>query len=353
MLAFVWGTRPESVKIAPIAAELRALGVPFVSLCTGQHTTLLQGSPAEVDLPDTISLAMPSTDGKVGSWVAKAVPKLLGAFTVHGITRVVVQGDTMSALAGSHAARIAGLPVAHVEAGLRSHHLEEPWPEEAIRVAIAREASLHLAPTERAGLNLLAEGVDPQTIYVTGNSGISALHRYGSHDASFSSAPLVLTMHRREWVDAPVRVADVFRAVLEGAETHPGVDFVWPMHPNVRKHWETFGAGDRCNLHVADPMPYRDMTHLVRNATGLITDSGGLQEEAAALGVKTCVLRNVSDRPESIDLGLAKLFPPTGDGMRSAIQAITDPTWVVRPLSCYGTPESAGRIARIVAEWTP
>lgn len=332
------------MKIGPIAAELRLRGVPFLNIATGQHTSLLAGTPAESDLANAVSLDLPS-NGKVWGWVFQATKRLVTELPRLGVTRVVVQGDTMSALAGARAAHYLGLPVHHVEAGIRSGRDKEPWPEERIRVDIATLASWHYAPTELASHNLTGEGVCRTKILVTGNPVVSALARYAP-DVKPASVPgnhLVVTMHRREAREIGA-IRDAASAAYEWAKAHPEADVIWPAHP---------GSGipkiRTENFRVQDPLPYQEMVSLVNRSIGVATDSGGLQEECAVLGVPCAVLRNVTDRPESVINGLACMYPPGGTGMVKALDGLWTRQIARQPSTCYGTARSAANIASHLA----
>lgn len=348
-LVFVWGTRPEALKIGPVVRELG--DSPLAIISTGQHSDLLRGTPAESDLKDSISLNLPSS-GDVSVWVAQAVPKLVTSLReLQPIKAVVVQGDTMSAYAGALAGSELRIPVVHIEAGLRSGDLEEPWPEERIRRAISLRANLHLAPTERAKANLLREGVPENRIRVTGNPIVSALHYYA--DPTPREVPdshILVTMHRREWTDlGRACVLETIFALHEMADLYPDIRFLWPMHPAVVRVADIDIRKTPENLLIAPPLAYRETIAQVKRSIGVATDSGGLQEESATLGVPCAVLRSRSDRPESITAGLAKLFVAGPEGMREAIRCLVARELPRKPSDIYGTPESALTIADILA----
>jgi UDP-N-acetylglucosamine 2-epimerase (non-hydrolysing) len=343
-LALVWGTRPESIKLGVVAAELRLRGVPFVSIATGQHASLLEGTPAESDLAGSVSLEL-AADGSVWRWVWIATKRLMQEYRARGITAVAVQGDTMSALAGARAASYLGLELFHIEAGVRSGNDKEPWPEERIRVDIATMASWHYAPTETARLNLLGEGIAADRILVTGNPGVSALARYapGATAAATPGSHILITMHRRE-AKAIGAIRDAAGAALAWAMAHPEADLIWPAHP---------GSGVPLlrteNVHVIGPLAYRDLIAMLTRSIGVATDSGGIQEEAATLGVPCAVLRNVTDRPESVAEGVAALFSPGGTGMTQALDAVWTRQIARTPVNCYGTARAASNIAAHLA----
>jgi len=352
-VVLVWGTRPEAIKIAPVAAALRDLKVSYVSVCTGQHSSLLRGSPAETDLRDSVSLATES-GGNVTRWMTAIQPKLAKMLAETQPQLVVVQGDTMSAHAGALAAQAAGVPVAHVEAGVRSHDLSEPWPEETTRVAIAEIADWHFAPTSTAFVNLIAEGVASRAIRVTGNTVVSALARYAEHIRVEVPARnlIVVTMHRREIQHAD-KITALVGGALAAAEMFPSTAFVWPVHPAVAKIAPIAKMCEHAsNVRIVPPLGYEAFVRLVAGAKGVITDSGGLVEECATLGVPCVIARVRNDRPEAVEAGVATQVKPTGEGVLAGAH------WIMRggctriSTRIYGDPDAAMLVARELARLT-
>lgn len=348
MIVFVWGTRPEALKVGPIVAELKAAHTPVSTIATGQHWNLLQGTPAETDLADALSLGI-QAGGDPVQWVARAVPLLTDALQSLAPSIVVVQGDTASAIAGAKAAHELGIPIAHVEAGIRSHNLEEPWPEEAFRREITQLATWHYTPTSTTYANLLSEGIPASRIRLTGNTVVSALARYSHVIAQPPGNHIVLTMHRREWlqtVDLPAFLGEVAEACLD----HPRLTIIWPVHPAVKAKWPEDWTNPK-NLWIDPPLPYGEMIELLSRAQGLATDSGGLVEEAATLGIPTAILRQTNDRPEAVDAGIARQFAPTE--LRSAINCIAQGTLERRPTTTFGDWSAASQIAQDLTRLTP
>lgn len=351
MIVVIWGSRPESIKLGPVVAALRANKTPVSCIATGQHTSLLAGTPAESDLADSLSLGLETT-GDVVHWPQMAQPILEDALcalisTTELLPRpiVVVQGDTMSAVAGARAARAVGIPVAHVEAGLRSGNLDDPWPEERFRREITELTTWHFAPTLTAYDNLITEGIDPDHIFLTGNPVVSAIGRYTyQNPVKIPDQVILFTMHRREWVLSGI--TGVLEGLRESAERYPETTIWWPMHPGVRRvvteQWL-----DRLppNLRVTEPLAYREAIRVLARSLGVATDSGGLVEEAATLGVPCAVLRHVTDRPESIAAGVARLYPPTHKGVIAAMEALRDQVMPRKPSPLYGTHLAAEKIA--------
>ena len=349
-LVLVWGTRPEALKLGPVAVALDTLGVSYLSVATGQHTTLLAGTPAETDLRGSLSLGLAS-DGNVTRWTAHAQPKLDQVLREAEPKLVVVQGDTMSAHVGALTANAIDISVAHVEAGVRSHDLNEPWPEEPTRVAITEIATWHLAATSTAYANLIAEGVDPRAIRVTGNTVVSALARYAGHLKVEVPARnlIVVTMHRRE-IQARDKIVALVGGVLRAAELFPSTAFVWPVHPAVARLAPVADLVQHAkNVRIVPPLGYEAFVRLVVGAKGVITDSGGLVEECATLGVPCVIARLRNDRPEAVEAGVATQVKPTSDGLVAGVH------WIVRggctriPTRVYGDADAAMLVARELA----
>lgn len=344
MIAVVYGTRPEAIKLGPIVAELKTRNVPLKILCTGQHTTLLKGTPAESDLADGISLGRPS-DGNLTKWVTGTQRALLKE--LKGTTLVVVQGDTMSAMAGARAANGLNIPLAHVEAGIRSHDLLEPWPEEAYRVEIDKLAAHHYAPTLTALANLKAEGITGGV--VTGNSGVSAIARYSEAHPSPAADPLTIlvTLHRREFQRRP-DIRPLLQAFAFAMARADPVHFLWPLHPSIAALVQ--GITWPTNVTFVAPLPYRACVEGLTRCLGVLTDSGGLQEDAATLGVPCAVLRNVCDRSESIKAGVARRFGTTLVGVGKAVEMLVNQELPRKPTDVFGNPTAACQIAAHLAE---
>lgn len=344
MIVVVFGTRPDAIKLGPVVASLKAQKIPHRILCTNQHTDLLRGTPAETDLRDSESLGL-SAKGDPIEWVGEATSELVRTLAGRPPALVVVQGDTASALAGASAASALGIPIAHVEAGIRSHDVENPWPEELFRKEITQLSTWHFAPTLTAYDNLIAEGIAPENIYLTGNPIVSAIARYS--DVAPVPSPdihILFTMHRREWLRGAIH--GVLDGLQESATRYPDTTIFWPVHPGVAPRLPSMWKSSLpSNLHLIAPLGYQKALQLLARSLGVITDSGGLCEEAATLGVPCAVMRHVTDRPESLAAEIARLYPPTTSSTLDAFTAIHERHILRHPTSLYGTPTSAEKIA--------
>lgn len=280
--------------------------------------------------------------------------------------QVVVQGDTATAMAGALAAYHRQIAVAHVEAGLRSHDIYRPWPEEVNRRIIATMAAVHFAPTSQAVQALAAEGVDPATIYLTGNTGIDALHWICARmqqrpdltaglDPVFSRFGgrriIAVTVHRRESHGAAL--ASIAKALGEIAE-RPDVALVVPLHPNpVVRDVLVPALGHCANVALLEPLDYPHFARLLLNSDLVLTDSGGVQEEAPTLGVPVLVLRDTTERAEGVAAGTARLVGTEADRIvREAVRVLDDPASLDRMRrrhSPFGDGKAAVRIAQVLA----
>lgn len=322
LVLFVYGTRPEAIKMAPLVLECRDRDVFDVQVVvTGQHREMLTQVNDVFGIVPEHDLELFEPGQGIESIVAKTLTRLTPILADLRPAAVVVHGDTSTANAAAQAAFYAQVPVVHLEAGLRTGDLASPFPEEANRQLIGRLADLHLAPTAGNRAALLAENVDPRRIVVTGNTVIDALHRVveampvlgGSDlaDARESRGParrrLLVTLHRRE--NLGERMEGIARAIAAFAGSHPDVDIVMPLHLNPAVRAAVVPrVGQLPNVDLRDPLDYVTFVDELRRATVVLTDSGGLQEEAPGLGVPVLVARDTTERPEAVEAGTARLI---------------------------------------------
>jgi UDP-N-acetylglucosamine 2-epimerase (non-hydrolysing) len=364
LLLIVIGTRPEAIKLAPVIRAARDRGRFDIVVCTtGQHREMV--SPVldffGVRVDHDLGVMRPNQGlSALSAAVVETCGRLLEQVSPDA---VVVQGDTTSAFAASLAAFHAGIPVAHVEAGLRSHDLASPFPEEGNRTLIGRLARWHFAPTQRAADNLAREGIVTGVV-VVGNTVIdallSALPVARSHDAAYSAElpfldrrkrMVLVTGHRRESFGEP------FRAMCMAIRTlgdEPDIQVVYPVHlnPNVRAPVEAT-LRNHSAIHLIEPVDYPRMVWLLDRCHLVLTDSGGIQEEAPSLGRPVLVMRDVTERVEVIDVGCAVLVGTSTEKIVATARAILgDPSRHAAMARCqnpYGDGTSAIRILDVLS----
>lgn len=334
----IYGTRPEAIKMAPIVAALKADDTfECVVTVTGQHREMLDQVNALFGITPDHDLNIHQPGQSLAGILTRTINGLDSLFATVRPDVVIVQGDTTTSTAGAIAAFYAGIPVVHAEAGLRSHNLFSPFPEEANRKITTQIASLHLAPTSTSKANLLAEGVDALDVAVTGNTVIDALLTTVNKNIPFTDPLLeelaasgkrilLVTTHRRENQGDTMR--GVGRALASLADAHPDVVIVLPVHKNPLVREAVLPAlSGKANVLVTEPLPYGEFTRLISLATVVLTDSGGVQEEAPSLGKPVLVMRDNTERPEAVTAGTVKLIgtdPATI--IESVTSLLTDPS---------------------------
>ena len=323
----VFGTRPEAIKMAPVVLRLRRDARFETRVCvTAQHREMLDSVLELFAIPPHHDLAVMSPGQDLSDVTSRVLLGMRGVLKSERPDIVLVHGDTTTCLASAFAAFYAGIPVGHVEAGLRTGDLRAPFPEEANRVLTDRIASEFYAPTDRARRNLIGEGVADESIHVTGNTGIDALLWVRERIAARSPAsyarqlgpevvallehwcgPIVLvTGHRRESFGRGFD--ELCGAIRDAARAHPDWLFVYPVHlnPNVQAPARAI-LGQSANVVLTAPLEYEPFVWLMNRSDVLLTDSGGLQEEGPALGKPVLVMREVTERPEALEAGAVKL----------------------------------------------
>lgn len=361
---FIFGTRPEAIKLSPVVLYMRGRPDAFdVRVCvTAQHRQMLDQVLEAFGIRPDHDLNLMRPNQSLPESTARMVAALEPVIAGEKPDIVLVQGDTTTTFCGALAAFYARVPVGHVEAGLRTGDMEQPFPEEMNRVLTSRLARWHFAPTERAAANLRAEGVDESGIVVTGNSGIDAvLHVKGRLEAGelagfggFDSGPgrrlIVMTAHRRESFGAG------FERILEAVAwlaRREDVEIVYPVHPNpnVRGPVEARLKGLK-RVHLIEPLDYVPFVDLMRRSYFLITDSGGVQEEAPSLGKPVLVLREKTERPEAVAAGTVKLVGTDAGRITREASALLDDEQgyqrMARTHNPYGDGRASGRIAAAV-----
>ncbi len=355
------GTRPEAIKMAPvIEAFRRTTWARCRVVVTGQHRELVDdaltffGIEPNIDL-DVMRLKLPLD--RLASYLVKALSRTLAT---ERPDMVLAQGDTTTVVATALASFQQNIPFGHVEAGLRTRQLFAPFPEEANRVVTSHLSALHFAPTTSARTNLEREGISPRRIFVTGNTVIDALLSLADRDLPVGvdldpgKRLILITVHRRESFGEPIR--GICRAVGEIHERFPDVEFLWPVHPNpsVRPVVEGMMTG-LSRVHICRPLTYGPFVAAMKRAAIVLTDSGGVQEEAPALGRPVLVMRNESERPEAIQAGVAALVGHDTEAIVAKVsRLLTDPEAyrsMGRGSSPYGDGQASRRIVAIAGRF--
>jgi UDP-N-acetylglucosamine 2-epimerase (non-hydrolysing) len=361
-IAVIFGTRPEAIKLAPIVLALRRRDDVVCRVCvTAQHRQMLDQVLRVFDIPPDEDLDIMQPNQRLASLTARSIEAVDAYLRRERSDLVIVQGDTTTTFIAALAAFYNEIPVAHVEAGLRTHDLKAPWPEEANRVLTSHLADLHFAPTDRNRANLIEEGIPEERIHVTGNTVIDALllardkvrasaleiPGLDMNDTGCSKRLVLITGHRRE--NFGEGFAQICRAIAELARRFPDVHFVYPVHlnPNVRNVvTDMLGSSNGeslSNLYLIDPLPYLPFVALMDKATLILTDSGGVQEEAPSLGKPVLVMRDVTERPEAIDAGTAKLVGTNAADIVSATSTLLTNAAAYRAMANAVNPYGDGR----------
>ena len=383
-----FGTRPEAIKLAPLAQELIGLvGRSNVFICnTGQHRDLVKNVLDDFNLTEDCNLELMQVNQTPTGFLNNAMPELELKIKTFSPDFVIVQGDTTSGLAAAMAAKFNKYYVAHVEAGLRTHDWKNPFPEELNRELIGRLSDVHFAATKLGMQNLISEGVGIEKIHVTGNTAIDSLllmsgtvgeikpehilqnikpidesSNYQSVVKPTESTEFVLvTLHRRESFGQDIEEA--FKAIKTLADKYRNYIFLLPAHPNpnvrsaIKRIFEDEDNSNG-NILICEPLSYRNMVAVLKNSALVITDSGGIQEEAPALGVPVIVARYATERTESVSLKLAFLAGPNYENIVSMSSTILDSEskraeYKNNKVSPYGDGKAVVRIAKILQDYS-
>jgi UDP-N-acetylglucosamine 2-epimerase (non-hydrolysing) len=359
----VLGTRPEAIKLMPVIAALRARKDLRVTVCaTAQHRDILDQVLEVAGIAPDLDFDLMQPDQSLDELASRLMARLGPAMREARPDRVIVQGDTTTAAMAALCAHYHRLPVAHVEAGLRSGDPYQPWPEEVNRKVVTQTADLHFAPTRIAADNLLAEGIDPASIHLTGNTVIDALmatigridalaHRTQRSRRLIAGAEgrriLLVTCHRRE----------NFGAGLEGVVEALGVlarrddvEIIVPVHPNPAVRKAMAPLENLARVRLTDPLDYVPFVHLLSACHLVLTDSGGVQEEAPALGKPVLVLRDKTERPEGVEAGCARLVGARADAVVGETLRLHDDPGAYAAMTHGGSPYGDGRAAERIAD---
>lgn len=376
----VFGTRPEAIKMAPLVKEFQKNSADFRTIVcvTGQHREMLDQVLQIFDIHPDYDLNIMKQGQDLYDVTARVLTGLRDVLEEVHPDVVLVHGDTTTSTATALAAFYAQIPVGHVEAGLRTHNIYSPWPEEMNRQITGRIANYHFAPTVLSQQNLLAEGVKEECIHITGNTVIDALYWVVNRikekvtlsdeltsllkDSGYDSTRLekgkklvLITGHRRENFGEGFN--HMCQAIKFLTEKYPEVDFVYPMHlnPNVRRPiHEVFGEDLAClkNMFFIEPLEYISFVNLMEKAHIVLTDSGGIQEEAPGLGKPVLVMRDTTERPEALSAGTVKLVGTDYDKIVNEVSALLDDAVTYEKMSHavnpYGDGKACGRIVDVL-----
>ena len=346
----VFGTRPEAIKMAPLVKEFQKhpREIETIVCVTGQHREMLDQVLHIFDIQPDYDLNIMKQGQDLYDVTARVLTGMWDVLKESRPDLVLVHGDTTTSTASALAAFYQQIPVGHIEAGLRTHNIYSPWPEEMNRLITGRIATYHFSPTSLSRQNLLDEGIEEEAITVTGNTVIDALYMVvdkikadQSLDSRLKSILdtagydidrlnrgrrlVLITGHRRENFGAGF--IHMCEAIKTLAEKYPEVDFVYPMHlnPNVRKPiHEVFGTGQLPNLFFIEPLEYLSFVYLMEKSDIILTDSGGIQEEAPGLGKPVLVMRDTTERPEALEAGTVKLVGTDYDKIVGEVSALLD-----------------------------
>jgi UDP-N-acetylglucosamine 2-epimerase (non-hydrolysing) len=366
------GTRPETIKLAPVLHAIREEKELIAKFCvTAQHREMLDQALNAFDIVPDYDLNLMVSRQSLSQLAAKAIQALDALYETEAPDLVLVQGDTTTTFCAALSAFHRRIPIGHVEAGLRTWDLDAPWPEEANRTLVSRLAVLHFAPTNRSRDNLLREQVPPDRIFVTGNTVVDAIQMalgqlgrtsFPDRDGvlaaleRYPDGMILITGHRRESFGKGFE--EICTAIRQLAVRFPRALFVYPVHlnPNVRGPvYRILGAEPRENIRLIEPLSYLDFVACLSRARLVLTDSGGVQEEAPGLGKPVLVMRERTERPEGVEAGVAKLVGTRAETIVfEATRFLTDPE-VCHAMSCaenpYGDGHASERIGKICARY--
>ena len=375
-MMLVFGTRPEAIKMSPLVKEFQKYPEKFETIVcvTGQHREMLDQVLRIFDIQPDYDLNIMKQGQDLYDVTARVLTGMRDVLKETRPDIVLVHGDTTTSTAAALAAFYQQIPVGHIEAGLRTHNIYSPWPEEVNRQITGRIATYHFAPTSLSKDNLLQEGISGEQIIVTGNTVIDALYmvvekikndgilscelekvlKASGYDISRLSDGrklVLITGHRREnFGDGFISMC---KAIKSLSEKYPEVDFVYPMHlnPNVRKPiHEVFGESQRANLFFIEPLEYLSFVYLMEKSAIVLTDSGGIQEEAPGLGKPVLVMRDTTERPEALEAGMVKLVGTDYDKIVNEVSGLLDSQEYYEKMSKainpYGDGKACSRIVK-------
>ena len=362
----VFGTRPEVIKLAPVIIELKKHEKYNVIICNTEQQKELSNQTLEYfGLKADINLDCMRPNQSLGEVQSRILLGLEKVFSENNIDATIVQGDTMTVLTASLVSFYHKVPVFHVEAGLRSYDIYEPFPEEIMRQMTSRVAQLHFAPTEKNKKALLDEGIAEEKITVTGNTVIDALfclsdevieksaQFFKEKNININDKLVLVTAHRRE--NHGERIDRIIKAIYDLATKYSDHEFVIPVHPNPNVKNKIHSALENVkNVHLLAPLDYPYLVYLMRNAKLILTDSGGIQEEAPTFGCPTLVMRYETERQEGIDAGVSTLVGADYDKIMQLSEEVLSKDKTLSRLTAqnpYGNGHSAELIEKLIREY--
>lgn len=368
-IMLVFGTRPEAIKMSPLVKALKAESETFQTLVcvTGQHRQMLDQVLSLFEIEPDYDLNIMKNGQDLYDVTARVLVGMREVLQTENPDVVLVHGDTTTSMAAALAAYYQQIPVGHVEAGLRTDNIYSPWPEEMNRQITGRIAALHFAPTELSRQNLLKENIDSSKVIVTGNTVIDALYlivnkthgsvalkeqiQFSLKEIGYDTSRLtggrrlvLITGHRREnFGDGFLNICHAIKSL---SEKYPDVDFVYPMHlnPNVRTPIkEVFGKQTSSNMFFIEPLEYLSFAFLMEKSSIILTDSGGIQEEAPGLGKPVLVMRDTTERPEALAAGTVKLVGTDYDKIMHEVSQLLNNRDYYNQMSHAANPYGDGR----------
>ncbi|WP_077307729.1 non-hydrolyzing UDP-N-acetylglucosamine 2-epimerase [Terribacillus halophilus] len=359
-VAFILGTRPEGIKLAPIISKLKEeQDVTSLVIHTGQHTELLDDVLRIFSIQPDYQLSLMKSNQSAEQVIAAAIPVLSDTLKAEKPDLIAVVGDTATTFAAAFAAFHLQIPVMHIEAGLRTYNPYTPFPEEMYRQLVTRIAAVHFAPTEQNKQNLLQERIEASNIHVVGNPVIDALFYIQKHTSSSlkdlehvinaERKLILLTTHRRENMKS---MRYIYEAINEMINRYEDVEVIFPVHPNpnVRNQVHSF-LHAHSRLHIIDPVDYASFIHLYKHAYLVITDSGGIQEEAPAFDVPVIVIRSSTERTEGVEAGTLLLAGTEKQTIMKAIDTLLMDESYYQRTAAAANPYGDGRTSERIVKW--
>ncbi len=353
----VFGTRPEAIKMCPLVNELKTRSSIQTIVCvTGQHRQMLDQVLEAFNVTPDYDLSIMKDKQTLFDVTTSILNKIKSVLEVEKPDIVLVHGDTSTTFVTALACFYLQVPIGHVEAGLRTYNIFSPYPEEFNRQAVSIISQFNFAPTELSKQNLLNEGKNPNSIYVTGNTAIDALKTTVRKDYTHSelewakdSRLIMITAHRRENLGEPMQ--HMFRAIRHVMDEHPDVKAIYPIHMNpVVRETANSILGDDDRIHIIEPLEVLDFHNFLSRSYLILTDSGGIQEEAPSLGKPVLVMRDTTERPEGIAAGTLKLVGTTEDMIYNEFSKLLSDKFEYDKMSKASNPYGDGFASKRIAD---